>query len=50
MTRNDTDERVAVGWTLEQFERGEQAGGDQEWLGNCGVSDGFGFGLGAVMR
>jgi hypothetical protein len=50
MTRNDTDEWLAIGWMGKQLERGEEAGGDQEWLGNCCVSDGFGFGLGAVMR
>ena len=32
-----------------QFERGKQAGRNQEWLGNRGVSDGFGVGFGAVM-
>jgi hypothetical protein len=33
----------------EQFERGEKAGGDQEWLGNRSISDGFGLSLGAVV-
>ena len=49
VTRNYTDEWVTIGWMREQFERGEQAGGDQERLGNRGVSDGLGVGFGAVM-
>ena len=49
MTRDDTDEWVAIGWMREQFERGQEAGGDQEWLGDRSISDGFGLSLGAVV-
>jgi hypothetical protein len=49
MTRNDADEWVTIGWMREQFERREEAGGDQQRLGNRSISDGFGLRLGAVM-
>ena len=49
MTRDDTDEWVSIGRMRKQFERGKQAGGHQKWLGNRGVSDGFGVGFSAVM-
>ena len=45
--RADPAERV--GRVREQLERGEQAGGDQQRLGDGGVADRLGVGLGAVV-
>ena len=45
--RADLAERV--GRVREQLERGDQAGGDQQRLGDLGVADGLGVRLGAVV-
>jgi hypothetical protein len=49
VTGNDTHQGVSVGRMGKQFERGEQAGGDQKWLGDRGISYGFGVRFGAVV-
>ena len=43
------DARERVGGVREQVERGDQAGGDQQRLGDRGVADRVGVGLGAVV-
>ena len=43
------DLRERVGRVREQLERGDQAGGDQQRLGDLGVADRLGVGLGAVV-
>ena len=43
------DRAEGVGRVREQLERGEQAGGDQQRLGDGGVADRLGVGLGAVV-
>ena len=45
----DADVGKRVGRVREQLERGEQAGGDQQRLGDRGVADGLGVGLGPVV-
>ena len=49
VARNHTNERVSVGRMRKKFQGRKEAGRDQEWLGDRGVSDGFGVGFGAVM-
>ena len=46
---NDADEWIAIGRMRDEFERGQQPSGNQERLGDRGVSDGFGVGCCAVV-
>ncbi len=46
----DRDVGKGVGGVREELERGEQARRDEQRLGDRGVPDGLGVGLGAVVR
>src|SRR6187200_1764120 len=50
VSSNDADKRITVRWMRKKLECGKQTSGNQEWLGDRGISDCFGVGCCAVVR